>query len=316
MKLSEAIEELLIATRAAGRSERTVRDYDEKAARLVEFLGDVEIDQVTLGDLRRFVDGLGQRTTRFETHPNRDTVQGGLSPASVASHVRVVRRLFSFLAEEELLEKNPAQRLKVPKVPRGKPKAISRSDFQQLLTCIEADTQIGKRDRALLLLLADSGCRVGGLVRIDVEDVEADRCRVLLKEKGEKVRYGFFSELTKRAILDWLEVRPNDKGTRLFVSLGTRGEDHLTEQGVREMLRRLKKKSGVKGPVNPHSFRHGFAREYLFNGGNLASLADTLGHSDVHVTWQNYGIFTIDELKTEHAKYSPVAQLERQGIIK
>lgn len=82
------------------------------------------------------------------------------------------------------------------------------------------------------------------------------------------------------------------------------------------MLRRLKKKSGVTGPVNPHSFRHGFAREYLTNGGNLASLADTLGHSDVHVTWQNYGIFTIDELKAEHAKYSPVAQLERQGIIK
>ena len=81
------------------------------------------------------------------------------------------------------------------------------------------------------------------------------------------------------------------------------------------MLKRLKRKSGVKGPVNPHSFRHGFAREYLTNGGNLASLADTLGHSDVRVTWASYAVFTFDELKAAHARYSPVAQLERDGVI-
>ena len=315
MKLSEAVDELLIATSAAGRSDRTVRDYAEKAACLVDYLGDKEIDQLTAGDLRRFVEGLRKRTSRFEQHPNRETLSGGLSPASVAAYVRVVRRLFSFLVEEELLDKNPAHRLKAPRTARGKPKAISQPDLQKLLESTDIATVVGKRDRALILLLADSGCRVGGLVRIDVDDVDLERCRVILREKGEKVRYGFFSEPTKHAIQDWLEVRPNDKGTRLFVSLGTRGDAHLTEQGVREMLRRLKKKSGVKGPVNPHSFRHGFARQYLTNGGNLASLADTMGHSDVHVTWQSYGIFTIDELKAAHAKYSPVAQLERDGIL-
>ena len=81
------------------------------------------------------------------------------------------------------------------------------------------------------------------------------------------------------------------------------------------MLKRLKRRTGVKGPVNPHSFRHGFARAYLSNGGNLASLADTLGHSDLSVTWQAYAIFTTDEFKTAHTRYSPVAQLERDGII-
>lgn len=315
MKLSEAVDELLIATRVAGRSERTVQDYAEKAARLVDFLGDKEIDQVTLSDLRRFVDGLTRQTSRFRNHPNREEKAGGLSPASVAAYVRVVRRLFSFLCEEGLIEQNPALKLKVPKPPRDKPKAITNADLQALLAAIDADTVAGKRDRALILLLADSGCRVGGLVRLDVEDVDLERCSVVLREKGGKLRNGFFSDLTKRAIKAWLAVRPDNKGSRLFVNLGTRGDDFLTDQGVREMLKRLKHKAGVQGPVNPHSFRHGFAREYLSNGGNLASLADTLGHSDVKVTWQAYAVYTTDELKVAHERYSPVAQMEREGLI-
>lgn len=315
MRLSEAVDELLIATRVAGRSERTVQDYAEKAARLVDFLGDKEIDQVTLSDLRRFVDHLGRRTSRFQNHPKREEQSGGLSPASVAAYIRVVRRLFSFLHEDGLIDQNPAQKLKVPKPPRGKPKAISSADFQALLAAIDVNTVVGKRDRAVILLLADSGCRVGGLVGLEVEDIDLERCRMLLKEKGGKLRSGFFSDLTKRALVAWLEVRPDNRGNRLFVSLGTRSDAHLTDQGVREMLKRLKRKAGVKGPVNPHSFRHGFAREYLSNGGNLASLADTLGHSNVNVTWQAYAIFTTDELKAAHERYSPVACLERSSVI-
>ena len=315
MRLSEAVEELLIATRAAGRSPRTTADYAEKAACLVDFLGDVEIDQVTLRDLRRFVDDLARRSSRYQDHPSRDEKAGGLSPASIAAYVRVIRRLFAFLTEEQLIDQNPAQRLKALKTPRGNPKAIAQADFQALLASIDADTIVGKRDRALILLLADSGCRVGGLVRLEVEDVDLEHCRVALREKGDKVRFGFFSDVTMRALASWLDVRPTDKGSGLFVNLGTRGDGQLTDEGVREMLKRLKRKSGVKGPVNPHSFRHGFAREYLTNGGNLASLADTLGHSDVRVTWASYAVFTFDELKAAHARYSPVAQLERDGVI-
>lgn len=315
MQLSEAVEELLIATRVAGRSERTVQDYADKARRLVDYLGDKEVSQVTLSDLRRFVDHLGRQTSRFQSHPKREEKSGGLSPASVAAYVRVVRRLFSFLHEEGLVDQNPAQRLKVPKPPRDKPKAISSADFQALLAAIDADTAVGKRDRALVLLLADSGCRVGGLVGLEVEDVDLERSWMLLKEKGGKLRYGFFSDLTKHALFAWLEVRPSNRGNRLFVSLGTRSDTHLTDQGVREMLKRLKRKAGVKGPVNPHSFRHGFAREYLSNGGNLASLADTLGHSNVNVTWQAYAVFTTDELKAAHGRYSPVARLERNRVL-
>jgi len=83
---------------------------------------------------------------------------------------------------------------------------------------------------------------------------------------------------------------------------------------VGEVPRRLRRNAGVDGAVNPHSFRHAFSREYLKNGGDLASLADLLGHSDVWVTWQAHAVFTFDELKAAHERLSTVIQLARDYV--
>lgn len=315
MRLSQAVDELLVATKANGRSERTVADYAQKLAPLVDFLGDPDIDAVTARDLRRYVVSLRSRSTRYEAHPNRASISGGLSPASVTGHMRALRRLFRFANEESLVAQDPSQGLRIPKEERRQPKTISMDDFGRLLAAIEADTVINRRDRALLLVLADSGCRVGGVVRLRVVDIDMDRGTLYVQEKGGNGRYAFFSSVTRQAIAAWLEVRPSDRGDRVFVSLGSRGDEHLSEQGVREVLRRLKRRAKVTGPVNPHSFRHGFARTYLLDGGDLASLARILGHSSTEVTASSYAVFLTSELQAKHRQHSPVEQLVKAGII-
>lgn len=310
MRLSELVEELKIATQANGRSERTVADYEQKSKPLVKFLGDPEIDTVTVRDLRRYVAHLRSRSARYQGHPNRDPIERGLAPTSVAGYVRVLRRLFNFALEEGLIDENPAKSIRVPKPERGEPKAIATQDFLRLLAAIDDSRVVGLRDRALLLLLADSAARVGGVVRLRLSDLDLEQQIAYLREKGGKGRCAFFSPLTRDALQAWLNVRPVDRGDRLFVNLGSRGNCSMTPQSVREVLRRLKRKAGVAGPVNPHSFRHAFAREYLSNGGDLASLADIMGHSDVRVTWMNYAIYRTEELKAKHAQLSPVARID------
>ena len=67
----------------------------------------------------------------------------------------------------------------------------------------------------------------------------------------------------------WLAVRPT--GTPyVWAGVERSSKPYLTTEGIRQVLKRLGKKAGVEGPVNPHSFRHGFAREYLLSGGDLA----------------------------------------------
>ena len=115
---------------------------------------------------------------------------------------------------------------------------------------------------------------------------------------------------TADALRRWLEVRPAVDGDWLFINLGPRAiHPQLTEDAVGEALRRLRKVAGVVEPVTPHRFRHGFAREYLRSGGDLATLSRILGHSSVEVTARYYAVFTPSELQDFHGKHSPIAAL-------
>lgn len=315
MKLTEAINALVTATRADGRSAVTIAGYRESLGHLVAFLGDREVESITLADLRTYAADLRDRHERFTDHPSRKKVAGGLSVFSIASRLRSVKRLFNWLTEEEILAENPAKRLKLPKLPQKEPKAISPAAFAQLLAATEGDSVVQRRDRALLLVLADTGCRVGGLAHLRVQDVDLDAQMALVTEKAEKTRPVYFMPITADALRRWLEVRQAAPEVDwLFVNLGPKQTyPQLTEDAVGEALRRLKKTSGVTEPVTPHRFRHAFAREYLRNGGDLATLSRLMGHSSVEVTARYYAVFTPSELKDFHAKFSPVAGLQKRG---
>lgn len=311
MKLSEAVDELLIATRAAGHSDQTVYFYERKLKPLVAYLEDMPVEQVTLSDLRRFVTHLRARKTRWDDHPNKRQRAGGLSEATIAGIVRATRRLFGFLVEEGVIAESPAARLKQPRLKRGEPKAASMDDLFKLLDASEGDDPISVRNRAMLLVLADTACRVGGLVGMRLSDLDLVAGKVYLHEKGNKGRFAFVTPVTIEALQAWLAARPGDSNAYLWTNLGSGGGEHLSTQGVREVFRRMKAKVGVTGAINPHAWRHAFAREYLQNGGDLGSLADIMGHADVVVTHRSYAIFLNDELRAKHAKHSPLANMQQ-----
>jgi site-specific recombinase XerD len=295
MRLSEAINALAIATRAEGRSPRTIQAYQEKTSYLLAFLGDVEIERVTLSDLRRYAAHLWDR---------------GLSPFTVSGRVRHLKRLFNFAQEEGILTENPARRIKVPSPKRDKPKGIQWDDFIALLGITEGGDPLDVQDRALILLLFDTAARVGGLCGLQVNDLDLERRRALVTEKGNKTRFVFFQDTTAQALAAWLDVRPEDKGPWVFVGLTARSRGKMDAHSVGKMLKRRGKQAGCKGPINPHSFRHGFARHFLSSKGNLAILSRILGHSSVAVTVDFYGVFTVDELQAQHDQFSPIANLE------
>ncbi len=312
MILSEAIEALCLATLADGKSTRTAGDYRQKRGALLVFLGDVAIDQVTTNDLRRFVVDLRSRESRWPDHPNRPQTAGGLSPASIAGYVRAVKRLFHFLQDDGLLTTNPAARLKGSKPKRGEPKGVSREDLRRLLTATAGDAPNLVRNRAMILFLADTGCRVGGLVGLALAGLDLEGRTALLVEKGDKARRVPFSEVTRAALARWLVLRPAG-GDAVFCHLESGAA--LDTQAVREVLRRLAATAKTTGAVNPHSFRHGFAREFIISGGDMGTLADILGYADIQTTWESYAIFKLAELQAKHEQHSPIARMGREGEL-
>ncbi|MEA3338122.1 MAG: tyrosine-type recombinase/integrase [Chloroflexota bacterium] len=314
MKLSEVVAELVCATIANGRSVRTAQAYEEKLKPLVVYLEDKEVSDVTISDLRGYVGHLRGRTSRFVDHPFKARVSGGLSDATVASLIRHAKRLFNFAVEEGIIDTSPAKRLRNFRAPRGEPKAASMEDLGKLLDAMDdSSLRAASRDKALLLVLLDTGCRLGGLAGMKLDDINLKNGRIYLVEKGNKGRYAFIMPMTRDALRAWLDVRPSDQGDHLWSTLGSNGGDHLSTQGIRQVLRRWKKRADVTGRVNPHAWRHTFAREFLTDGGDLASLSDIMGHSDVKVTQAFYAIFRTHELQEKHDRHSPVARLARSS---
>jgi len=311
MLLSEAIDELVIATRAEGRSPETVKTYRGKLRPLVDYLGaGTPVESITADDLRRYIADQRDTATKYTDHPYHDPTEGKLSEHTIAGRVRTFKRLFNWLEAEGIIQSNPTARIKTPRPKQEEPKAISTQDFIALLQTTQAGTPADVRDRAIILTLADTGIRVGGLCGLRVQDVRFDEGLIKTTEKGKKSRLVPFVSLTQEALEAWLEIRPTDQGAWLFVSqsLNPTVRGRLEPGGVIQMLKRRAKDAGVEGPCNPHSFRHFFAREFLLSGGDLATLADLMGHGDVQVT-KIYAIFTVQELKAKHAKHSPLVRV-------
>ncbi len=311
MTIIEAVELFLDAKLADGVAETTEAWYRGRLERLAVYLGERELADVSTQDLRLFIVSLRRPQTLYADHPYRQATEGELSPATRQGYVRVIRQFFTWLVAEGSLRDNPTRHIKLPRLPKHQPRASSATTLGALLRATEGDEPGQKRDRALLLFLADTGCRVGGAVGLTLEDLDLAGGVAMVTEKGDKTRAVMFTPATAEALRAYLQARPVISRW-VFPSLKTGERLHRTS--INHILYRLRARAGgVVGRCNPHSFRHAFAREYILNGGDLATLADILGHADVSVTKQFYSTFEFAELQDKHRRYSPVAQLDLAG---
>jgi integrase/recombinase XerD len=90
----------------------------------------------------------------------------------------------------------------------------------------------------------------------------------------------------------------------------------MTGSTAIQMLRRMGKRAGVSGRVNPHAFRHAFAREFMLNGGDIGTVSQILGHTQIAVTKQFYAVFSTEELRGEHDRFGPVSRLNGRNAAK
>jgi len=228
--------------------------------------------------------------------------------------VRQVKHFFNWCVKRGCLERSPAELLCLPKLPQGEPpKAISDADLERLLTtALQAKLP---REYALLRLLAETGCRLGGLLGLKPEDIELEHQRGWVREKGKRTRRVAFGQQTKIALQAWLIERPcylkggskrNKNCQRDDDQLFLGRQGNLTESGVHRLLQELAIKAGVEGRFNPHSFRHGLARRLLEHDADIGTVSRILGHSDITTTHEFYACWTEEELMQRHQRYGGV----------
>jgi len=312
MRLSEALEIFYLSMDGVV-SPATILFYENRLPSLIKHLGDKEISDISLDDLRLWRSKLSKREVKYEGHKYHPEVQGKLSPYTIRQHVRCARRLFKWLYEDGKLDNNPGYRLKSPPKPDMPRKGISESDLAKIIISAE---QSCPRDLAIVLFLADTGCRVGGLANLKIDDIDLVNHRATVFEKGKggnnKKRVVFFGEKTAYALSAYLTQRPPDHEIDqeaveyLLLSTIKRGGVYhkLNEEGIYRMLKRLASKWGIKSGFNPHNFRHAAIRGWLGNGMPLSLASQLAGHSTVMLTADIYGTANEDELSRAHKHYT------------
>jgi integrase/recombinase XerD len=232
-----------------------------------------------------------------------------ISAHTLHAYYRTLRRFFNWLEKRNDLGANPIRKVDAPLLPRRRiPRGIEPSAVTQLLDAIDPSDWYGKRDRAIVLLLWDTGARAGELCDLEMRDLDLERGRVLIRcGKGEKDRYIVIGQCAQQALAEWLDVRLRNGKTPSHVFLN-RSENQLTRRGLTSLLCRRCRKAGVEGPDNPHAFRHGFAVAYLNNGGKIHTLQRLMGHETLRSTEVYLWASDRDALE-DHAQASPADNL-------
>ena len=222
-----------------------------------------------------------------------------------------VRSLYKFLCREGILEINPVESIRTPKLDKKLPKFMTVNDTEALLNLPDLNTLSGIRDSAIMETLYSAGMRVSELVGIDVADVDFLNGVVKVKGKGKKERLSPIGNHALKAIQAYLDKRKLEMVSNKLCTdskalfLNNRG-GRLTERSVARMLEKYVKKAGIYSKISPHTFRHSFATHLLDRGADLRSVQELLGHANLSTT-QIYTHITTERLKEVYDKAHPRA---------
>jgi len=248
-----------------------------------------DVEQIGVRHLRAFLGWLHEQ---------------GLAVGGVHGHARAIRSLFNWAYREELLTRNPAARLELPSLVRERMPTMTADTVKRLLAACKAFDQ-PLRDAAIILTLFDTGVRSQELLDLDTNHLLFERGLIRVMGKGSKERFVPIGARAMQAVTVYMrrERRPSHEGVKsVFLS---RNGLKLTKSGVGIKLLKLGQASGLKrSACSPHTFRRGFAVEFLRNGGDVFTLQQILGHATLDMT-RRYVSFLDEDLKAAHLRFSP-----------
>jgi len=284
-------------------SDLTLRSYKHHLSVFCDFLGpDFLLADLSIDHLRRYRMHLFSQDKKYCDHPIHSEISGSLSIYTVRNSLQTVKTFLKFCVDDGYISSNPAASLKFPPIPKTPKKGISPADIQKLLDVSEFNI----RDHAIILFLADTGCRVGGLTSLTWPGIDFNLMSAFITEKGPKSRLVYFGDQTSDALLRLKKISQDISGP-VFRTLRCDNSgcySPLTSNAIYQLLRRLAKKAGVNSDFNPHSFRHAVIRGWLSNGMPLSLASQLAGHSSLSITSDIYGSAGDFELSKAHQNYS------------
>ena len=255
----DLLQAFLQAKRVAGLSEKTLKKYGRTMKRIFSE-EKVTPANVTVDHLRHWL---------------AKELERGISEKTICGDRDSMSSFFGWLWREGLIARNPCGNLDPIKVPK-----VVRKPFDSVeIELIKEACGSNLRDKAIVSFLLATGCRVSEVVALNRSDIDFANKEVTVFGKGAKERTVLLDDVTAALLKRYLESR-TDRSAALFPG---RKSDRLQPNGIRAMLKRIEKRSGVAN-IHPHRFRRTMATSLNQHGMPVEEVAMLLGHEEIKTT--------------------------------
>ncbi len=208
--------------------------------------------------------------------------QNKMKPATISRSIASMKAFFAYLNKTHVIEKDPSEKLKAPKIEKKLPEILSQDEMTRLLEQPSGDSPKELRDKAMLELLYATGIRVSELISLKVPDINL-QMEYLNCIDAHKERSIPFGKKAKEALERYLkDGRPKlvDDENSEWLFTNCSGQT-MSRQGFWKLIKYYGGKAGIRSEITPHTLRHSFAAHLVGNGADLKSVQELLGYSDV-----------------------------------
>lgn len=278
--MSDMILMYLATRKTEGLADSTLKGYGRTIGRFANFIKK-NVEDVTAMDVRIYI-------------ANRS--KQGLKNTTLANDTDVLRGFFSFLEDEEYIDKSPMRKVKTVKVEKRLREALTKEQFETLR--LGAKTL---RQKALLEFFYATGCRLDEVVNVNKSDIDWQKLSLNVIGKGNKERTVFLNATVQVHLKKYLMSRLDDSDA-LFVTI-RKPIGRLGKRAIQKEINMISEQSGIKINIFPHILRHTFATHMINSGMSLTVLQEIMGHDSPDTTMV-YSRISNASIESEYRKYS------------
>ena len=234
-------------------------------------------------------------------------MDNGISAKSVNRKISTLKTFFKFLMREGVIEKNPTDKIAIPKMGKKLPVFVQEKEMNRLLDgrFFTEDFE-GRRDKAVVSLFYGTGIRLSELVGIRFSDLNLNEKMVKVNGKRDKQRLVPFPLEISTVLTDYISLRNElfpDSGNFLFL---TENGDPVYNKLIYRIVKKQLSLVTTVEKKSPHILRHSYATHLLNRGADLNAIKELLGHANLAAT-QIYTHTTFEQLKKVYKQAHPRA---------
>lgn len=266
LSLNDALDLFLLDCQSRRLTASTLSFYRLKTSAFIRFLaasGLTTLDAITPIHIKRWLVDMQDRG--FTDHSQHD-------------YCRAAKTFLNYCVRDELLEKTPFTRIKMPKIAEDLPIVLSDEEIKQALQRVKI-----QRNRLIIRFILDSGVRAAELLKLNIGDIDMKTGIVTVRlGKQQKSRYTSIGNVTRKELKRYLAIRGGVQPTDPLLIGEFSNSKRLSNSGLMSAFRMMQNESGVDN-LTAHTLRRTMATKALENGMEPYLLARILGHADLQM---------------------------------